>query len=87
MEVSLGKADLKDAVTIHNMKVKAFMPLLETYQDFETSPANETLESVITQISQSFTDYFIIYHFNVLAPFLFSQNIKEKALLKKSLQS
>ncbi|MCM3203523.1 GNAT family N-acetyltransferase [Paenibacillus illinoisensis] len=65
MNVSLCKADLKDAVTIHNMKVKSFKPLLEKYQDFETSPANETLERVITQISQSFTDYFIIYHFDV----------------------
>ncbi|WP_127536965.1 GNAT family N-acetyltransferase [Paenibacillus illinoisensis] len=65
MDVSLCKADLNDAVTIHNMKVKAFMPLLETYQDFETSPANETVEKVITQINQSFTDYFIIYHVDV----------------------
>lgn len=61
MEVSLCKADLKDAVTIHEMKVKAFMPLLEKYQDFETSPTNETVERIVTQINQSFTDYFIIH--------------------------
>lgn len=60
MEVSLCKADLKDAATIHVMKVKAFMPLLEKYQDFETSPANETVEIIVTQINQSCTDYFII---------------------------
>lgn len=60
MGVSLDKACLTDAVTIHEMKVKSFMPLLEKYQDFETSPANETVERVITQINQSFTDYFII---------------------------
>lgn len=65
MGVSLYKADLKDAVTIHEMKVRAFMPLLEKYQDFETSPANESVERVITQINQSFTDYFIIHHFEV----------------------
>jgi len=65
MGVSLCKADLKDAVTIHEMKVKAFMPLLEKYQDFETSPANETVERIITQINQSYTDYFIIYHLEV----------------------
>lgn len=98
MEVSLYKADLKDAVTIHEMKVKAFMPLLEKYQDFATSPANETVERIITQINQSFTDYFIIHHFEVavggirvvkkiiisivLAQFLYCQNIKEKELLK-----
>jgi len=65
MEISLCKADLKDAATIHEMKVKAFMPLLEKYQDFETSPANETVEKIITQINQSFTDYFIIHHLEV----------------------
>lgn len=102
MGVSLDKACLTDAVTIHEMKVKSFMPLLEKYQDFETSPANETVERVITQINQSFTDYFIIRHLEiavggirvvkkkikstVLAQFLYCQNIKEKELLKKSLQ-
>ncbi|MDQ0116779.1 GNAT family N-acetyltransferase [Paenibacillus harenae] len=65
MEVSLCKADLKDVVTIHEMKVKAFKPLLEKYQDFKTSPANETVERIITQINQSFTDYFIINHLEV----------------------
>ncbi|RTE09649.1 GNAT family N-acetyltransferase [Paenibacillus whitsoniae] len=47
------------------MKVKAFMPLLEKYQDYETSPANETVERIITQINQPFTDYFIIRNFEV----------------------
>ncbi|MFC3800487.1 GNAT family N-acetyltransferase [Cohnella sp. GCM10012308] len=65
MEVLLYKADLKDAVTIHEMKVKAFMPLLEKYQDFETSPANESVERIIAQINKSFTDYFIIHHLEV----------------------
>ncbi|MEO2213446.1 GNAT family N-acetyltransferase [Paenibacillus amylolyticus] len=65
MEVSLYKADLNDAVTVHEMKVKAFMPLLEKYQDFEISLGNETLERIITQINQSFTDYFIIHHLEV----------------------
>lgn len=98
MEVSLYKADVKDAGTVHEMKIKAFMPLLEKYQDFATSPANETVERIITQINQSFTDYFIIYHLEVavggirvvkkiigstvLAQFLYCQNIKEKELLK-----
>lgn len=62
MEVSLCKADLNNAVTIHDMKVRSFMPLLEKYQDFETSPANETIERIIAQINQSFTDYYIIHH-------------------------
>ncbi|MCG7377488.1 GNAT family N-acetyltransferase [Paenibacillus sp. ACRSA] len=62
MEISLCKADLEDAATLHEMKIKAFMPLLEKYQDFETSPANETVERIITQLNQSFTYYYIIYY-------------------------
>lgn len=65
MEVSLHKADSRDAMTIHKMKIKAFMPLLEKYQDFETSPANETVEKIVTQINQTCTDFFIIYHFEI----------------------
>ena len=65
MEISLCKADLEDAATLHEMKIKAFMPLLEKYQDFETSPANETVERIITQLNQSFTYYYIIYYLDV----------------------
>lgn len=60
MSILLIKADTRDAETIHSMKIKSFMPLLEKYKDFETSPANEPIEKVITQIKQSFTDYYII---------------------------
>ncbi|WP_262495707.1 GNAT family N-acetyltransferase [Paenibacillus sp. B2(2019)] len=42
------------------MQVKAFMPLLEKYKDYETSPANESVEKMIDRINQSFTDYFMI---------------------------
>jgi len=59
MKLSLQKGELSDAEFIHDMKVKAFMPLLNKYQDFETSPANEPIERVITQLEQSFTDYYI----------------------------
>lgn len=60
MEISLIKAELKDAEIIHSMQVKSFMTLLEKYQDFETSPANESIERIINRINQSFTDYYII---------------------------
>jgi GNAT superfamily N-acetyltransferase len=36
------------------------MPLLEKYKDYETSPANESLERIISRLNQSFTDYYII---------------------------
>lgn len=36
------------------------MPLLERYQDFDTSPANEPIGKIIDRINQPFTDYYII---------------------------
>jgi GNAT superfamily N-acetyltransferase len=52
--------ELKDAETIHVMQAKSFKPLLEKYQDFETSPANEPVEKIVTRINQPFTDYYVI---------------------------
>ncbi|TFE25198.1 HAD hydrolase-like protein [Cohnella luojiensis] len=60
MMISLYKAELKDASKIHEIQVKSFMPLLEKYKDYETSPANESVERIAERINQSFTDYYII---------------------------
>ncbi|NIK11749.1 GNAT family N-acetyltransferase [Alkalibacillus almallahensis] len=51
MEVRLEKATDKDAQSIFDIQVKAFMPLLDKYKDYETNPANETVERVITRIN------------------------------------
>jgi GNAT superfamily N-acetyltransferase len=58
VNISLVKADLKDAETIHRMQIKSFTPLLEKYQDI--SPANEPLEKVVWRINQPTTDFYII---------------------------
>lgn len=60
MYISLAKADSKDAEIIHTMQIKSFMPLLEKYQDYETSPVNEPIEKIIDKINHPFTDYYII---------------------------
>ncbi|MEK4512137.1 N-acetyltransferase [Paenibacillus anaericanus] len=60
MVLSLFKAGLNEASMIHEMQIKAFMPLLNKYQDYETSPANETVERIIDRLKQSVTDYYII---------------------------
>lgn len=60
MVISLYKAELQDVEILYELQVQAFMPLLEKYQDYETSPANETLDRTITRIYQLFTDYYII---------------------------
>lgn len=65
MEISLSKAGLKEASIIHEMQIKAFMPLLNKYKDYETSPANQTVEQIEDRINQSYTDYYLIRGANI----------------------
>lgn len=51
MDIRLVKATTLDAQAIFDIQVKAFMPLLEKYQDTHTNPANETIERVLTRIN------------------------------------
>ena len=60
MNITLVRAGLEDAKVLYDMQIESFMPLLEKYQDFETSPANEPIEKMVNRINQSFTDYYII---------------------------
>lgn len=60
MNISLIKAELKDVEIVHTMLIKSFMPLLEKYRDYDTSPANEPIEKTIDKITQSYSDYYII---------------------------
>lgn len=47
MEEILSRADIDNAKEIHAMQVETFKELLEKYQDFDTSPANENIEQWI----------------------------------------
>ncbi|MCM1183119.1 MAG: GNAT family N-acetyltransferase [Roseburia sp.] len=60
MEIELFRATVGDAKELHAMQVKAFKELLEKYQDFDTSPANETVEKVEARLKQAFTFYYFI---------------------------
>lgn len=53
MNIRLEKSSNEDAQNIFEIQVKAFMPLLEKYKDYNTNPANETIERVITRINKS----------------------------------
>ena len=46
MKLQLKKATQKDAEELFNLQIKTFMPLLEKYQDYETSPANKLLKKL-----------------------------------------
>jgi len=65
MDISLSKSSLSDAALIHEMQVTAFMPLLDKYKDYDTSPANESIERIIDRMNQTFTEYFVIRSSNV----------------------
>lgn len=60
MGITLFKSGLNEAPIIHEMQIKAFLPLLNKYFDYETSPANESLERVIYRLKQPFTEYYLI---------------------------
>ena len=60
MEISLKKAVISDAELIHRMQKASFTPLLEKYQDYDYSPACETLERTIYRMSLPIADHWLI---------------------------
>lgn len=59
-DIELSPATENDAQLIHDLKYKAFLPLYEKYQDDETNPVKEPIETTISLINQENSDYFII---------------------------
>lgn len=60
MAVELVRATIEDAEALWKMQVECFASLLEKYQDFDTSPANEPLEKMQWRLEQSNTYYYFI---------------------------
>lgn len=60
MEVKLLRANTDDAKELHAMQIKSFRELLDKYQDFDTSPGNESVEKVETRLKQEFTYFYFI---------------------------
>lgn len=60
MEVTLLRANVSNAKELHAMQIKAFKELLEKYQDFDTSPGNESIEKVEARLKQDVTFYYFI---------------------------
>ncbi|MHA7105380.1 GNAT family N-acetyltransferase [Bacillus sp. C-3-6] len=51
MDIILEKATETDAEVIFQMQIGPFSPLLHKYKDYETNPANETIEKTICRIN------------------------------------
>lgn len=60
MTVTLKRALREDMETIWKMQVEAFTELLNQYQDFDISPATESLENLIAKYEQPWTTYYFI---------------------------
>ena len=61
MSVRVEKASETDAEAILDIQIKAFAPLLEKYKDYDTNPANETIETVFKRINHPNGGFYKIY--------------------------
>ena len=59
-EVTLRRAAMQDAETLHRMKHDAFWPLYEKYHDDATSPALEMLGKLRSQLDHPASDWYLI---------------------------
>lgn len=60
MAITLEKATLVDADALHQLQVKAFLPLLKKYQDFATNPACESIDKIVERINSSLRGFYKI---------------------------
>ena len=60
MAVTLRKATREDLETLWKMQTEAFSELLNKYQDYDMSPAAESLEKITAKFEQPWTTYYFI---------------------------
>ncbi|EJP90677.1 N-acetyltransferase [Bacillus thuringiensis] len=74
MDIILEKATETDAEVIFQMQIDSFSPLLHKYKDYETNPANETIEKTICRINQVNGGFYkIIVDMNLVGAICISQ--------------
>ena len=59
--MKLIRANINDCEKIWKMQKEAFADLLEKYQDYQTSPANEPVEKIKAKLLDNFTYFYFIY--------------------------
>lgn len=65
--IQLIRADVNDSLKIWNMQIEAFADLLQKYQDYDTSPGNESKEKIEAKLLQDSTYFYLIYYKETLA--------------------
>ncbi|HDR8474810.1 TPA: GNAT family N-acetyltransferase [Bacillus cereus] len=74
MDIILEKATETDVEVIFQMQIDSFSPLLHKYKDYETNPANETIEKTICRINQVNGGFYkIIVDINLVGAICISQ--------------
>ena len=63
----LVRANVSDCEKIWSMQIEAFADLLAKYQDYETSPGNESIEHIQAKLLDEFTFFYFIYHEDEIA--------------------
>ena len=65
MQITFIKALFEDCEEIQKFQQESFAQLLEKYQDFDMSPATETLERIQYKLNEPTTTYYFILNENV----------------------
>ena len=74
MEIALEKATENDAAVLFQMQIDSFSPLLNKYKDYETNPANETIEKTILRINNPSNNFYkMIIDSNLVGAICISQ--------------
>ncbi|SDB68326.1 GNAT family N-acetyltransferase [Butyrivibrio sp. INlla16] len=60
MSIELKPVERDDVETLWKMQVEAFSGLLEKYQDYDMSPAAESMDKIMARFEQPWTTYFFI---------------------------
>ncbi|ADK05302.1 TPA: GNAT family N-acetyltransferase [Bacillus anthracis] len=58
MKIILEKATESDAAVLFQMQIDSFNPLLNKYKDYETNPANESIEKTIFRINNPSSNFY-----------------------------
>ncbi|PFB85100.1 GNAT family N-acetyltransferase [Bacillus anthracis] len=74
MKITLENATENDAVALFQMQIDSFTPLLNKYKDYETSPANESIEKMILRINNPSNNFYkIIFDSNLVGAICISK--------------
>ena len=60
VNIELRPIEREDVETVWRMQVEAFSGLLEKYQDYDMSPAAESMDKVLARFEQPWTTYYFI---------------------------